>query len=147
MMDIWTRVGDQLLDRVTGPMKFRLVFQPLMATIFAVRSGLRDARAGRTPYFWCLISDPAQRTDMLRDGWKSVGKVFILAVVLDVIYQIIELRFVYIGETIIVAFVLAILPYLCLRGLVTRFARWRMARKDDERHHPHLPPTPLGRPH
>ena len=66
---------------------------------------------------------PAQRDDMLKDGWKSVGKVFILALVLDVIYQIIELRFVYAGEAIIVAFVLAILPYLILRGLVTRIAR------------------------
>ncbi len=147
MMDIWTRVGDQLADRVTGPMKFRLVLQPLMATIFAVRSGLADARAGRTPYFWCLLTDPAQRTDMLRDGWKSVGKVFILAIVLDVVYQIIELRFVYVGEAIIVAFILAILPYLCLRGIVTRVARWRMARRDDHGHHPHLPPTPLSRPH
>ena len=49
---------------------------------------------------------------MLRDGWKSVGKVFILAMVLDVIYQLIELRRVYPGEVILVAIVLAILPYL-----------------------------------
>jgi hypothetical protein len=62
---------------------------------------------------------------MIKDGWKSVGKVFILALVLDIVYQIIELRFVYPGEAIIVAFVLAILPYLVLRGLVTRLARRR----------------------
>jgi hypothetical protein len=60
---------------------------------------------------------------MLKDGWKSVGKVFILAVVLDIVYQIIVRRFVYPGETIIVAFILAIVPYLILRGLVTRIAR------------------------
>ncbi len=47
----------------------------------------------------------------------------ILAIVLDVIYQIIEIHFVYPGEAIIVAFVLAVLPYLILRGLVTRIAR------------------------
>lgn len=104
-------------------MKFRLVLQPVMAAIFAVRAGLADAKAGKSPYFWCLITDPAQRDDMLKDGWKSVGKVFVLAIVLDVVYQIIVLRFVYPGEVIIVAFVLAILPYLILRGLVTRLAR------------------------
>ena len=60
---------------------------------------------------------------MLKNGWKSVGKVFILALVLDVVYQIIEQRFVYPGEAFIVAFVLAIVPYLVLRGLVTRVAR------------------------
>ncbi len=127
MDSMWVRVGTQLVARVSGPMKFRLVLQPLMATFFAIRSGLADARAGRTPYFWCLLSDPRQRVEMLEDGWKSVGRVFILALVLDVVYQIIEIHFVYIGEAIIVAFVLAILPYLCLRGIVTRIARRKMA--------------------
>jgi tryptophan-rich sensory protein len=60
---------------------------------------------------------------MIKDGWKSVGKVFVLALVLDVVYQVIVLRFVYPGEAIIVAILLAIVPYLILRGLVTRIAR------------------------
>jgi hypothetical protein len=60
---------------------------------------------------------------MIKDGWKSVGKVFILALVLDAVYQMIVLHFVYPGEMVIVAFILAILPYLTLRGLVTRLAR------------------------
>jgi hypothetical protein len=127
MDNVWIRFGTQLLARVSGPMKFRLVLQPCMAALFAIRSGLADARAGKTPYFWCLLSDPAQRDDMIKDGWKSVGKVFILALILDVVYQIIELRFVYPGEAIIVAFILAIAPYLILRGLVTRLARKKFA--------------------
>jgi hypothetical protein len=127
MDEMWTRVGTQLIARVSGPMKFRLVLQPVMASIFAIRSGLADARAGKAPYFWCLVSDPGQRADMIKDGWKSVGKVFILAAVLDVVYQIIVLHFVYPGEVIIVAFVLAIVPYLILRGLVTRLARAKSA--------------------
>jgi hypothetical protein len=129
MDQMWTRVGHNLVARVTGPMKFRLVLQPLMASFFAIRSGLKDAKEGNSPFFWGLISDPAQRTAMLKDGWKSVGKVFILAMLLDIVYQIIEQRFVYPGETIIVAFVLAIVPYLVLRGLVTRVARKKDARR------------------
>jgi hypothetical protein len=127
MDNIWVRLGTQLVGRVSGPMKFRLVLQPAMAAFFAIRSGLADARAGKTPYFWCLLSDPSQRSDMIKDGWKSVGRVFILAVVLDVVYQIIVLRFVYVGEALIVAFILAILPYLILRGLVTRLVRKKIA--------------------
>ena len=123
MDHIWVRVGSQLLDRVSGPMKFRLVLQPAMAAFFAIRSGLADARAGKAPYFWALIWDRGQREAMLKDGWKSVGRVFILALVLDVVYQIIVLRFVYPGEAVIVAFVLAIVPYLIVRGLTTRIAR------------------------
>ena len=120
MDDMWTRLTHDLIDRVSGPMKFRLVLQPLMASIFAIRAGLQDAKAGKPPYFWSLATDPAHRAEMLESGWKSVGKVFILALVLDVIYQIIAEHFVYPGEAIIVACLLAIVPYLILRGLVTR---------------------------
>ncbi len=123
MDNMWIRVGTQLLARVSGPMKFRLVLQPCMAAFFAIRSGLADAKAGKSPYFWCLLSDPAQRVEMLKDGWKGVGRVFILALVLDAVYQIIVMHFVYPGEMVIVAFILAIVPYLILRGLVTRIAR------------------------
>lgn len=123
MDDIWMRIVENLSARVTGPMKFRLLLQPVMASIFAVMSGLKDARAGNPPYFWALLTEPAHRADMLKDGWKSVGKVYVLAIVLDVVYQIIVQRFVYPGEALIVAFILAIAPYLILRGLVTRIAR------------------------
>ena len=123
MDDMWTRIAADLLDRVTRPMKFRLVLQPIMASIFAIKAGLHDARTGQPPYFWSLFTNPAQRVSMLKDGWKSVGKVFMLALVLDVVYQIIVMRFVYPGEAFITAVLLAIVPYLLLRGLVTRFTR------------------------
>lgn len=123
MDDIWMRFVENMNDRVSGPMKFRLLLQPVMAAFFAIRAGLNDARTGKPPYFWSLVTDPAHRIDMLKDGWKSVGKVFLIALLLDVIYQVIVLKFVYPGEAIYVAFVLAILPYLILRGLVTRIAR------------------------
>ncbi len=123
MDDILMRFVENLNDRVTGPMKFRLLLQPAMAAFFAIRAGLDDARTGKPPYFWSLVTDPAHRVDMLKDGWKGVGKVFLIALLLDVIYQVIVLKFVYPGEAIYVAFVLAILPYLILRGLVTRIAR------------------------
>jgi hypothetical protein len=121
--DILMRIAENLVDRVSGPMHFRLLLQPVMAMIFAIVSGLKDARLGNPPYFWALFNNPQHRREMLKDGWKSVGKVFVLAMILDVVYQIMVLNFVYPGEVIIVAFVLAILPYLLLRGLVTRIAR------------------------
>jgi hypothetical protein len=123
MDDIWMRIVENMGDRVSGPLKFRLVLQPLMAVILATLSGLKDARTGKPPYFWSLFTDPASRADMIKDGWKSISRLFILAIVLDVAYQIIVQRFVYPGEALIVAFILAILPYLVLRGLVNRFAR------------------------
>ena len=77
-------------------------------------------KAGKPPYFWALFSDPAHRAEMVKDGWKSVGKVFVLALVLDVVYQTVATAFVYPGEAIITALLLAIVPYLILRAAVTR---------------------------
>jgi hypothetical protein len=122
MHDMLTRIADNMVSRVTGPMKFRLVLQPLMAAFFAVRDGLKDARNGRPPYFWSMLTNKGHRSEIMKNGWRSVGKVFILALVLDAIYQLIELHAVYAGEALIVGFLLAIVPYLVLRGIVTRVA-------------------------
>jgi len=121
--DTWTRFVGDLTDRLNGPMKFRFVLQPIMASIFAILAGLKDAKLGKPLYFWGLLTDPANRADMLKDGWKGVGKVFILALVLDLVYQFIVLHFFYPVEAIVVSVILAIVPYLLLRGLANRLAR------------------------
>lgn len=118
--DVLGRIVDNLGGRVGGPMKFRLVLQPVMAIVFAVRAGLRDGRSGQPPYFWAMFGSQSHRRELLRQGWKDVGKVFIMAVVIDVVYQIVVARWVYPGEALFVAAVLAFVPYLLCRGLVTR---------------------------
>lgn len=123
MDDVFVRFTNDLLERTSGPLHFRLVLQPAMAAFFAVQSGLADARAGRSPYFWTLVTGRSPREPMLESGWRSVGRVFILAVLLDVVYQLWVFRFVYPMEAFTVAIVLAIVPYVVLRGLVTRLAR------------------------
>jgi len=123
MEDLLARIFENLIDRVSGPMKFRLILQPLMATIFAIRSGLKDAKEGNPAYFWALFTDSAHRRAMVQDGWKSVGRVFILAIVIDVIYQLIVFRWVYPVEALLVAAILAFIPYLLIRGPVNRIAR------------------------
>jgi hypothetical protein len=125
MSEIWSRIADNLTDRVHGPMNFRFVLQPVMASIFGILSGLKDAKAHKPPYLWTLLVNPVRRGAMVEDGWKSIGKVFIVALVLDVIYQLVVARFVYSGEALIVGFVLTIAPYVILRGLVNRLASWK----------------------
>ena len=122
MQEILNRVAENMMDRISGPMHLRILLQPVMAAVFAIIAGLRDAREGAPPYFWSLFTNPAHRREMLRDGWKSVGKVFVIAMLLDVIYQVVVQHFVYPGEVVLVALLLAIVPYLVVRGLVTRLA-------------------------
>lgn len=139
MEEILTRFWDNLIGRTEGPLTLRLFLQPVVAIFLATRAGLRDARAHRPPYFWALFYDSGQRREMLRDGWRDIAKVFVIAMILDTVYQVIVSRWVYPGEMLVVAIVLAVLPYLISRGLVTRIARLtqRDAHADEPRATPH----------
>ena len=120
MLTNWWR---EILDRPEGPFAFRFYLQPLMATVFAVRDGLKDARTGRPAYLWSLFTDPKRRAESLRSGWRSVGKIFLLALVLDWSYQLVVLKTIRLGQGLFTGIVLAILPYVLLRGPVARIAR------------------------
>jgi hypothetical protein len=123
VQEFFARAWEMLIGRADGPLTFRLILQPTVAAIFAIRAGLRDAREDRTAYFWSVFTNPVQRRDLLRQGWKDVGKVFMVAIVLDVVYELIVYRWVYPGQAVIVASVLAIVPYLLVRGPVTHIMR------------------------
>ena len=123
MEETLSRIVENLMGRIHGPLTFRLILQPLMATIYATLDGRRDAREGKPPYFWALFTDAEHRRDMLKEGWKSVSKVFILAILIDGIYQFMVFQWFYPGEALILALILAIVPYLLLRGPINRI--WR----------------------
>jgi hypothetical protein len=122
--DFLARVCEMLAGRGTGPMKLRLMIQPTVAAIFAIRAGLRDAREGRRPYFfWSAFTKSARGRELFQRAWRDVGKVFIGAVALDVIYELIVYRWVYPMQALLVATILAIVPYLLICGPVTRVLR------------------------
>jgi hypothetical protein len=45
MHDAWVRIANSLAERVMGPTSLRLVLQPTIATILAIRADLKDPRA------------------------------------------------------------------------------------------------------
>jgi hypothetical protein len=120
MGDFLSTFWTDFLARFDGPLHFRLFVQPLMAIVFAIRDGMRDAREGRSAYLWTLLTDAAQRRYLLESGWKGISKVFVLAVVLDVVYQLIVWRDVKPVQALLTAAVLALIPYALLRGPVNR---------------------------
>ena|SRR6185369_15224203 len=129
MEEMIVRGWNNIVSRFGGPMTFRVILQPAMAALLALLAGLRDAREHRPPYFWTLLTDSSQRGDLLRQGWKAIGRVFILAIVMDTIYQLIVLRWLYPSELLFVAILLAVVPYLLLRGPVNRVASWWYRRR------------------
>ena len=62
-----------------------------MAIFFAIRDGRKDAREGRPAYGWALLTNSEHRRYLLKDGWKGFRNVFVIAAVLDVVYQFIAI--------------------------------------------------------
>ena len=127
--DLLIRFWTNVTERVHGPFTFRLLLQPAMATFYAFRDGLSDARRGRPTFVWALLAHTGARSELVREGFRSIGRVFILGVVMDVLYQLIEFRWLYVGEIAFVVILLVIAPYLVVRGLVTFAVRFKRSRR------------------
>jgi hypothetical protein len=113
---------EHLLGRASGPLHFRLFIMPIVVTVLAIRAHLRDVREGKPTSLWAILKSPTERRRRFRSGLKDIGKVFIVACVLDTTYQLLVLRSFYLGEMLVVAVVCAIVPYFLVRGPVMRIA-------------------------
>ena len=89
-------------------MSFRLILQPAVAILLALRAGMRDAREGRPPFFWAVLSDRSRRRELMRHGWKDVRNVFLIALVLDSIYQVMAHSGIYALELLLTATILTL---------------------------------------
>jgi hypothetical protein len=123
MFDPFETYVTNFVGRLDGPLHFRFFAQPLMAILLAIRDGSRDAREGRRPWAWKLVHVPEQRHYLFADAWKGIGRIFLLACVLDVLYQLIEWRTLRPFGALTTAIILAVIPYVLLRGPVNRLLR------------------------
>jgi hypothetical protein len=106
-------------------MAFRFILQPVMGAIFAVRDGMKDAREGRSPYYWTIRHDPAQRWPRLREGFAAMSRVIGLGVIMEALYQWRVIGAFRPLEMAIIVLLLCFVPYLLIRGPVARIARRR----------------------
>jgi len=120
---VFQRIWHDLVERPTGPMSFRFILQPLMAAVTAIIDGLRDARIVRSPFVRALLFEPQHRIPRLIEAFNAIARIILLGLVMDVIYQLIAFHRFYPAEAVIIALLLAVVPYLVLRGLITRGAR------------------------
>lgn len=117
-----SRGWEDLVGRWGGPMSFRFLMQPAVAMLFAIRAGVRDARKHAPPLLWAALSNPGSRRERWQQIWADVGTVFVVALILDSIYQIVVHSGIFTLELLITAAALALLPYIIARSLVTLVA-------------------------
>ena len=127
-LQVMERIWHNLIERPSGPMTFRFVLQPTMASMAALVDGIKDARHGRDPYLWTILTNPTKRSARLHEGLLSTARVILLGLVMDLIYQAIEFDTFHPGEAVIITSVIAFLPYLLLRGPITRLTSWLIKR-------------------
>jgi hypothetical protein len=127
--EVQARIWRDIVERPGGPMTFRFILQPCMAAIAAAYDGINDARLGRDPYLWTILTNPHESAARLREGLVATARILLLGFGMDAIYQAIVLKTFYPGEMAIIAILLAFIPYLMLRGPFARIAHWWTAHK------------------
>ncbi len=113
----------EISQRAAGPFSLRLLLQPCLALIFAIRDGRSDAAAGNPPYLQRLAFHKGDRRETLATAWGSVGKVLIMALVLDCAFQFATARSVSLWEAVGMAILLCAVPYTLMRGPAARLAK------------------------
>ncbi|HKT47900.1 MAG TPA: hypothetical protein VJP87_10290 [Candidatus Acidoferrales bacterium] len=126
-----------LLERLDGPLHLRFLFQPAVAIFLGIKDGISDARKGEPAYFWSILTGMAHCGARLKAGLRSVGKVMILAFVLDAIYQAIAFRYFHLLGAVLAMLILAFIPYLLTRGPANRITKaWLERPKGASRRQP-----------
>jgi hypothetical protein len=120
--DIAQRMWSNLISRPSGQFGLRFLIQPAVAAVLAIRDGLKDASTGHSPYFWAIVTRLVKRRQRVREGFAATWKVIVMAVLIDAVYQVIELETFHPGEATIVAVLVAIIPYPLIRGPTARVA-------------------------
>lgn len=132
--DVISRIWQDLAGRPGGPFSFRFVLQPVMASLLAVRDGIKDASTGRSPYFWTVLWDAKARSDRLREGVLATARIIALGLAIDAIYQLKVFGAFRPVEAVVVALGLAFVPYLLIRGPAARLAHWWQKRSTGSDH-------------
>ena len=129
MEEFFKRILEDLFGRIEGPFWMRFILQPLISSLIGLRAAVKDAHLGRLPYVWSSLKAQANRRALLKQSWKEIEKVFIVAIIIDVIYQAIILHSIHPLQAVLIGVALALAPYALIRGSVSRIMNlWRSTR-------------------
>jgi hypothetical protein len=128
-MEVHHRFWSDIFGRLHGPMTFRFYLQPAMAFIAALIDGIRDARPGHKSFFWSVRGYPEQHSGRLREDLIATARVALLGLSMDAIYQFKVLDRFYPAEAVMMALLLAVIPYFIFQWIIEYVARWWLACK------------------
>jgi len=123
---------DQIAARLTGPMNFRFILQPLVAIfILGLKDGRMDAKAGTPPFVFDLILRPENRKRDLKSAFHRLLVPVIIGAILDGIAQYLIFKHIRPAAAVLVGALVMGIPYSLSRGITNRIISARMKRKGD----------------
>jgi len=129
MGQVIENIVDGIASRITGPMHFRFIFQPLMAIILGIRDGIQDAKANEPPFISDLFFKPENRKRRIKDALKALLKPIIVAIILDAIAQYLLFKHIRPLPAVIVGTFVMGVPYSIARGISNRIMTMRIKKE------------------
>ena len=103
-----------------GKFQLRLILQPLAAILLGLKFGIRDAKAGRHPFFQELAARKGDRGAILKEAARDAIIPLAVALLLDSILQHMINGRVRPLAAVVVGGLLVFLPFLIVRALSNR---------------------------
>jgi hypothetical protein len=103
-----------------GRFQLRLILQPLAAILLGLRFGLRDAKAGKLPFFQALAERKGNRGALLKEAARDAIIPLAVALLLDSILQHMINGRIRPLASVVVGGLLVFLPFLIVRALSNR---------------------------
>jgi hypothetical protein len=116
-----------MLARLSGPGRLRFILQPTVAIFLGTRDGIKDARAHLPPFLWGLIFHSEHRQGFLRSATASLRDLVMIAILLDMVSQLLIFRNIHPGAALLLGPVLIGTPYAAARAFANRITRRRTA--------------------
>jgi hypothetical protein len=113
---------DRLAARVTGPLHFRFILQPLIAIALGIRDGRLDARAGTSPFVIDVLFGSENRREYVASALKNLATPVVIGTVLDAVSQYQIFGHVRPLGALLVGFAVLGVPYALARGITNRLS-------------------------
>lgn len=119
------RFFEDLWARFSGPGRLRFLLQPSAAVLLGMRDGKRDSQRKSPPFLLGLLFRRTHRRDLFRSAITSVRDLVAIAIILDVISQILIFREIHPGAALLLGPILISLPYSVTRAWTNRIVSGR----------------------
>jgi len=113
---------EDMVSRLSGAGRFRFILQPAVALVIGARDGIKDAQERRTPFLLALISATDPKHNLLKTALSSVRDLICIAIILDLVSQLLIFRRVHPAAALLLGPVLIAVPYAISRALANRIS-------------------------